>query len=54
MNFSAGLDELRGVRDDIKALRLELEKLERDRDRRVQELDAYGKAKPTGWRWRRV
>jgi hypothetical protein len=43
--FTAGLAELRGVRDDIKSLRRELEALEKDRDRRVKALALYDKAK---------
>lgn len=43
--FTAGLAELRGVRDDIKSLRRELEGLEKDRARRIVALGAYDKAK---------
>ena len=43
--FSAGLADLRGVRDDIKGLRRELELAEQDRDRRVRLLGSYDKAK---------
>lgn len=43
--FTSGLRELRGVRDDIKAVRRELEQLVADRDKRIGVLAAYEKAK---------
>ncbi|TCR15974.1 hypothetical protein [Streptomyces sp. BK205] len=44
-SYSAALTELRTVRDAIKKARAELTRLESDRDRRVVQLAAYGKAK---------
>jgi hypothetical protein len=43
--FTAGLADLRGVRDDIKGLCRELEQAEQDRDRRIKLLGSYDKAK---------
>ncbi|MBP5880781.1 Mucin-19 [Streptomyces caniscabiei] len=43
--FTAGLAGLRGVRDEIKAVRKELAQLEADRDKRIVALGAYEKAK---------
>jgi hypothetical protein len=44
-DFTAGLRELRGVRDEIKTVRRELEQLEADRDKQVVALGGYEKAK---------
>ncbi|GDY60567.1 hypothetical protein SVIO_111900 [Streptomyces violaceusniger] len=44
-DFTTGLSALRGVRDDIKAIRKELAQLEADRDKRILALGAYEKAK---------
>ncbi|MGW0558662.1 hypothetical protein ACWDZ6_31530 [Streptomyces sp. NPDC002926] len=50
--YNTALTELRGVRDDIKAVSKDLEKLQRelqqlasDRDKRIAELATYEKAK---------
>ncbi|GAA1930483.1 hypothetical protein [Streptantibioticus ferralitis] len=43
--FTAALAEVRGVRDDIKAVRKQLAQLEADRDKRIRALGAYDKAK---------
>ncbi|MFP8887947.1 hypothetical protein [Streptomyces mangrovi] len=44
-DFTAGLAELRGLRDEIKTLRKQLAKLEAARDKRITALAAYEKAK---------
>ncbi|WP_371352354.1 Mucin-19 [Streptomyces malaysiensis] len=44
-DFTTGLSALRGVRDDIKAVRKELQRLEADRDKQIVALGAYEKAK---------
>ena len=43
--YTASLAGLRGVRDEIKALRRDLERLEAQRDKTVKELGGYDKAK---------
>ncbi|MEU9348010.1 hypothetical protein AB0D74_43125 [Streptomyces sp. NPDC048278] len=44
-SYNDALGELRTVRDKIKKARAELSKLETDRDQRITQLAAYGKAK---------
>ncbi|THA28241.1 Mucin-19 [Streptomyces sp. RKND-216] len=44
-DFTAGLRDLRGLRDDIKELRRELAQLEADRDKQIAVLGGYEKAK---------
>ncbi|MEY9966587.1 hypothetical protein ABIA33_004652 [Streptacidiphilus sp. MAP12-16] len=44
--YSAGLADLRTLRDEIKVLRKELDALEGDRDRAVRELGSHAKANP--------
>ncbi|SFL69303.1 hypothetical protein [Streptomyces pini] len=44
-DFTAGLAELRGLRDEIKTLRKQLAKLETARDKQITALAAYEKAK---------